>query len=108
MTLVQRLATIALAAVANFLTRLLPFALFKRSDKTPPRFIRALGDFLPGAIMAMLVVYCFREVNWTGPTHGLPETLAGLATVLIHLKWRQLFVSLIAGTLIYMLLLTVL
>lgn len=105
MTLVQRLITIFLAAIANLLTRILPFWLFKREGQPPPRFIQELGEFLPGAIMAMLVVYCFKDVNWLGANHGLPEILAGLATVIIHLKWRQTFISLIAGTGIYILLL---
>lgn len=50
MILWQRLATIGLAAVANFLTRVLPFWLFKRPGSQTPRFIQGLGDFLPGRL----------------------------------------------------------
>lgn len=107
MTLIQQLTTIAIAAVANFLTRWPPFALFKRGDKAPSRFIQELGAFLPGAIMAMLVVYCFKDVDWTGATHGLPEVLAAAATILTHLKWHQLFLSLVVGTGLYMILVAV-
>lgn len=103
MILWQRLATIGLAAVANFLTRVLPFWLFKRPSSQTPPFIQGLGDFLPGAIMAMLVIYCLRDVNWTGPSHGLPELAAAFITAGVHLKWHQTFLSLLLGTGSYML-----
>jgi hypothetical protein len=63
MSLVQQLLTIAFAASANFLTRVVPFRLFQRGNQTP-RYIQGLGEFLPGAIMVMLVVYCLRNVTW--------------------------------------------
>ena len=37
---------------------------------------------------AMLVVYCLRGVDLLGPTHGLPELLAGAAVVGLHL-WKK-------------------
>ena len=45
MILWQRLATIGLAAVANFLARVLPFWLFKR-----PGLFRASVIFCPGRL----------------------------------------------------------
>lgn len=44
MSLVQQLLTIAFAASANFLTRVVPFRLFQRGNQTP-RYIQGLGEF---------------------------------------------------------------
>lgn len=102
MNLWQKLVTIAIAAATNFGLRYLPFGFFKGNRVTP--FIKGLGNFLPPAIMSMLVVYCFRNVNWLGASHGLPEVIAGLVTAGLHLWRGQIFLSLLGGTACYILL----
>lgn len=100
MTVIQQILTIAIAAVTNFLTRLLPFQLFAQhvnGDQLSP-FIDGLGKFLPPAIMGMLVVYCYRDVNFLAGSHGLPDLIAGLTTVLVHLWKNSMFLSLVVGT----------
>jgi branched-subunit amino acid transport protein AzlD len=104
MTVLQRVITIAIAAVTNFITRWLPFKLFvndKNGKQGLSPFIKGLGQFLPAAIMGMLVVYCYRNINFVSGNHGLPEIIAGIATVLIHLWRRSMFLSLILGTVVY-------
>ena len=59
---------------------------------------------LPGAIIAMLVVYCLRNVNVTVFSWGLPELIAGGVTVALHLWQRKMLLSIAAGTVVYMLL----
>mgnify|MGYP000529637101 FL=1 len=54
------LLLIAVIAFVTLLTRLLPFLLFK--NHTHP-IIEYLGNVLPFAIMAMLVVYCLKGVD---------------------------------------------
>ena len=61
-------------------------------------------DVLPGAIFGMLIVYCLRSVSVTEYSWGLPELIAGAATVGIHLWKRSMLLSIAAGTVIYMLL----
>lgn len=67
MTVVQQVISIAIAAIANFFTRVVPFLVFGRQrngkEEVSP-FIEGLGNFLPPAIMGMLVVYCFRNVHF--------------------------------------------
>ena len=103
MTLAQQFITIGLCAIATMLTRFVPFLLF--SGKKTPRFIQYLGQALPGAIFGMLVVYCLKGVNPMVYSHGLPEALAILVTVALHLWKRQMLVSIAGGTVCYMLLL---
>lgn len=107
MFLWQRIVTIAIAAVTNFLTRYLPFRLFasgKKEKEGLSPFIKGLGTFLPAAIMSMLVVYCYRNINLLSGNHGLPDLLAGIITVVVHLWRRSMFLSLIVGTVSYILL----
>lgn len=103
MTLPQQIITIGLCVLATVLTRSLPFLLFRESRPTPP-FIQYLGKALPAAIFAMLVVYCLKNVNITGGSHGLPELIAIAVTIGLHLWKRQMLISIAGGTVVYMLL----
>lgn len=103
MTITEQIITIAMCTLGTMATRFLPF-LFFRSDKPTPKYIQYLGKMLPGAIFAMLVVYCLRNVNVTGFSWGLPELIAGGVTVALHLWQRKMLLSIAAGTVVYMLL----
>lgn len=89
MTLTQQVLTIAICALATMLTRFLPFIIFP-SGKQAPGFIQYLGRVLPGAIFGMLVVYCLKNVSILEGTHGLPEFIAVLAVVILHVLKRQM------------------
>ena len=103
MTLPQQIVTIALCALATMATRFLPFLIFG-GKKPTPRYIQYLGKALPGAIFAMLVVYCLRNVNVLQFSYGLPELIAIAVTIGLHLWKRQMLVSIAGGTVCYMLL----
>lgn len=104
MPLSQQIATIALCVLATVLTRFLPFLVF-RSDRATSPFVQYLGKVLPGAIFAMLVVYCLRNVSWLTGTHGLPELIGITVTTALHLWRGQMLLSIAGGTAAYMLLL---
>ena len=91
MTLSQQIITIAMCVLGTMLTRFLPY-------------IQYLGKVLPGAIFSMLVVYCLRHVSLLQGSHGLPELIAILLTVGLHLWKRQMLLSIAGGTVCYMLL----
>ena len=103
MTLMQQVLTIAICALGTMLTRFLPFFVFREGKETPP-LVSYLGAALPSAIFAMLVVYSLRSVDVLTGSHGLPEAIAILITVGLHLWKRQMFLSIAGGTLCYMLL----
>lgn len=98
------LTAVLLMAAVTFLTRWLPFAAF-RPDQPVPRLIAYLGQGLPMAMMAMLVVYGLRSADWTGVFHGLPELLALAVTGMIHVWKRNSLLSIGSGTVFYMFLL---
>lgn len=106
MTLMQQVLTIAICALGTMLTRFLPFFVFREGKETPP-LVSYLGAALPSAIFAMLVVYSLRSVDALAGSHGLPEAIAILITVGLHLWKRQMLLSIAGGTLCYMLLVQV-
>lgn len=103
MTLPQILITLAMCALATAITRFLPFLIFS-SKRPTPQFVLYLGKVLPGAIFSMLVVYCLKNVTPLQYSYGLPELIAILLTVGLHLWKRQILLSIAAGTVCYMLL----
>ena len=100
-TLHAVLAIVVMAAV-TFLLRTLPFLIF--SKVKTPRFIGYLGKYLPFAIMGMLVVYCLKEVRPLAYPYGLPELIAIAVVALLHLWRRNTLLSILCGTVSYMLL----
>ncbi|MDD6214184.1 MAG: branched-chain amino acid transporter permease [Firmicutes bacterium] len=103
MTVKQRFITIALCSLATILTRFLPFLIFSPARPTP-KYIQFLGKALPSAIFAMLFVYCLRNVTIIGGSHGIPELISILIIVAVHLKKRNMLLSIAVGTVCYMLL----
>ncbi len=103
MTLQQQIITVLMCVLATMLTRFLPFAVFS-SKRSTPRFIQYLGKVLPGAIFAMLLIYCLRNVSVLQGSHGLPELIGIGVTVGLHLWKRQMLLSIAGGTICYMLL----
>ena len=97
---------IAVMSVATILLRALPFLVFKDEDHTPA-IITYLGDVLPFAMIGMLVVYCLKDVEITSKPFGLLEGIAALSVIFLQ-KWkRNSLISILAGTVIYMLLLRI-
>ena len=99
--------SIALIAGITVLTRSAPFLLFGRK-RGIPAVIRYLGTVLPPAIMVIFVCYCLRNIKWTEPPHGLPELLSCLVVAAVHRLKNNMYLSIIAGTGCYMLLLRLL
>jgi branched-subunit amino acid transport protein AzlD len=104
MTLTQRIITIGLCAIGTMATRFLPFIVFSEKRATPA-FIQYIGKYLPSAVFGMLVIYCLKDVSLLSGTHGIPEFIAIVVTILLHMWKRQMLVSIAGGTACYMLLL---
>lgn len=102
MNTTEHMIIILACALATMLTRFLPFLLFP-AGKPTPRFIRYLSFALPSAVFSMLVVYCLKSVSILEGSHGIPELIAILVVVGLHLWKKQTLLSIAGGTLIYML-----
>ncbi len=103
MTLPQQLVTILMVVLGTMLTRFLPFLLFP-AGKPTPKYLQYLGKVLPAAVFGLLVVYCLRNVSIVSGSHGIPELIAIIVVVLLHLWKKQMLLSIAGGTVCYMLL----
>lgn len=82
--------------------RALPFLLFAGRDRELPKSIERFGAFISPIIIAALIVYSYSSLAWRTPY----PYLAGLLTVGLQLLVRNPLVSIIAGTALYMSLLS--
>lgn len=94
---------IAVIALVTAGLRFLPFLIFTGSRKTP-KLIEKLSRTLPFAIMAMLVVYCLKGVSLRHVSGFLPELIACGIVTLLHIWKRNTLLSILCGTVCYMLL----
>jgi len=103
MDMLHSAAMVAVIAGVTIALRFLPFLIFGGKRKTP-QIISYLGKVLPYAIMAMLVVYCLKHISFAAAPFGLPELIAGAVVALLHLWKRNTLLSIVTGTVAYMLL----
>lgn len=79
--------------------------LLRDGKNSLPDKVSALGRVLPSAIMAVLIVYCFKGVIKEPVSEGIPAVIAS-AVVVFTYKWKHnTLASIFAGTVCYMLLL---
>ena len=95
--------TVAIVVAATLLTRFSAFLIFPPGKKVPD-FVQYLGKALPAAVMGMLVVYTFKDTIVLSYPYGIPELIALLVTVGMHVWKRNMFMSIGAGTVVYMIL----
>jgi branched-subunit amino acid transport protein AzlD len=103
MTVPQQIITIVMVVLGTMVTRFLPFILFP-AGKPTPKYIQYLGRVLPGAVFGLLIIYCLKNVSIFTGSHGIPELIAILVVIALHLWKRQMLLSIAGGTLCYMLL----
>ncbi len=92
---------VAVMSLVTILLRFLPFLIFR---KQTPAYITYLGKVLPPAIIGMLVVYCLKDITLTAHPHGLPELIAAACVVGLQVWRRNALISILSGTVVYMLL----
>ncbi|MBR3334403.1 MAG: AzlD domain-containing protein [Clostridia bacterium] len=92
---------VAVMSAVTILLRAAPFLIFKRKA---PAYVLYLGQVLPAAIIGMLVVYCLKDTNLLSAPFGAPEGIAGLLVVGLHAWKRNILLSILAGTIVYMVL----
>ena len=92
---------IATMSITTLIIRFLPFVVFR---KKTPAYISYLGDVLPPAIIGMLVIYCLKDLNFKVAYFGIPELIAVAVVAGLQAWKRNSLISILAGTVVYMLL----
>lgn len=110
-TQMEILLAIVCAAVATWLTRILPVFLFERSnllankENTNPKIAKLFAiieKYMGFMIIIILICYCLKDINLYKFPYGVPEFLGILITMLVHFKYKNLLISICAATGIYM------
>lgn len=101
MTLTQQIITVAMVVLGTAATRFLPFLVFP-AGKPTPKYIQYLGKVLPAAVFGLLVIYCLKDVDILGGSHGIPELISIVLVIVLHVWKRQMLLSIAGGTICYM------
>ena len=100
----QILLVILISALITLGLRAIPFLVFQ-SGKDIPDKIKRLGKVLPSAVMAILIVYCLKDVGDNFMSDGVWR-LAAVLIVVASYRWKHsVLLSILLGTVSYMLLL---
>jgi len=93
---------ILICALCTQLERALPFLVF--GGRPVPGVVRYLGEILPMAVMATLVIYCLRNITFATPVSFAPQLIAIVITAGLHWWKKNTLLSIFIGTACYMLL----
>ncbi|MCI6019526.1 MAG: AzlD domain-containing protein [Clostridiales bacterium] len=99
----QSLIIILIAGLCTLLTRAVPFLIWGGKRPMPP-LIKNIADKLPAAIMAILVIYCLKDLSPAHPSAFFASFAALAVVVILHLWKRNMLLSIAVGTIVYMVL----
>lgn len=102
MSFEEQIITVFMVVLGTVLTRFVPFILFP-TEKSTPDFIKYLGNLLPPAVFGLLIIYCLKDVDIFNGSCGIPELIAVIFVIVLHLWKRQMLISIAGGTICYML-----
>jgi len=103
-SILMALITTFITGLIIFLERAFPFLIFSR--RQPPAIIRFIEKYIPPMVMAALVIYCLKDINFKGESVEFLPYLAGtVITVALHLWKHNTLLSIFTGTAAYMILL---
>ncbi len=102
LTTTDALIAIPIMTLIVFGTRLFSFAIF--SKREPPPILQFVGKHLPPMVMAVLILYCLKDISFTQFPFGIPAIIAIAFTTLAHLWKGNAMISIFGGTIVYMVL----
>ncbi len=99
------IAVIGVIAIVTWFLRAFPFLIF--GSRPLPTIVQYLGKALPPAIMTVLVIYCLRNTAFNQAPYGIPELVACALVVVLQIVRKNMYLSIIAGTICYMILIRI-
>lgn len=99
----ELLITALIIVFATVIIRFLPFIIIRKSI-AERKYIKFLGDMMSYSMIALLVVYCLKEVNLIKYPYGIPELISIAIIIILHIIKRNVLISIGVGTVIYMIL----
>lgn len=101
LTTTQTALAVAAMTAITFTCRIAPFLLARGRENSP--FLAFVSQTMPLGVMIVLIAYTLGSIQ-TDPASWAPATAGIAATAGLHLWRRQMAVSLVGGTAMYVLL----
>ena len=86
-----------------YMLRALPFIVFSRSARSEKPWLRTVERWLSPTVIALLVAYSYSGLEW----RTLWPYISGLIVVLMQLRFGNGLVSILVGTVAYMVLIRI-
>ena len=102
LSLASALVAVVASGAVVLATRVLPFAVFAK--KNPPLFIRFIEKYAPPLIMMVLLVYCFKDVDYSSAGFYVPYFVCVAVSGIMHILFRNSMASIIGSTVLFMVL----
>lgn len=90
------------AGVGMVICRLLPFIIFANGKL--PKLVKFYEKYLPYSLMAILFCYCFVSVKFSVYPYGFPEIITLIVIILLHVWKKNVMLSLLLGTAVFLIL----
>lgn len=94
---------VAMVALGTMFTRFISFIIFPEGKK-PPKVVEYLSGVLTPAMMGLLVVFCLRNTDVMTGNRGIPELISIIVIIILHKIKDNYLLSILGGTVVYMLL----
>lgn len=92
---------VAVVSLCTIIVRAFPFVVFGHRGNTS-KAVNYIGKVLPSAVIAVLVLYCLKEVSFHNSVTFVPQIVSIIVVVLLHIWKRNNLISIGLGTLCYM------
>ncbi len=97
------IVAIIISTLITVITRSLPFVIFRSKRKVGPA-LSFIAKTLPIVVITILIVYSISHISFVSMSGWIKEVAGILFVVAIHLLKRNTLLSVLGGTLFYMLL----
>lgn len=94
--------TIFFTALILIFYRAFPFLIF--SKREVPVALKFVEKSLPPLIIAVLLVYCFKDLNFAERPFVAPNFIALIVVILLHIWKKNSMISILGGTILFMIL----
>lgn len=95
------LITALMIVIGTAFLRFLPFFIINKS-LSENKYVQFLGRILPYSMIALLVIYCIKDINIIKFPYGLPEIISIILVAVFQIIKRNVLISIGLGTVIYM------
>lgn len=91
---------IIIATLATFLTRALPFLVFKK--RKPSAWVFFVEKNMPLMIMVILIFYSIKDVDFSHFPYGGAEISSLILAAILHISLKNVLLSIFVSTAFYM------